>query len=187
VGPHGLHGAGVCWGVLGCAGVCCAVSSPGSCFFLPHGATIYNTLVTFIKGEYRQRGYHEVGRAPRRVTCAPGRVACARGPCPRQGAFVALCVLGSFFCRRGGKARGVLCGRAPLGARVEVASGCPVFRWQVGALCPGGQWVPCVQVASGCPVLRWPVGALCSGGQWVPCVQVASGCPVFRWPVGALC
>jgi len=57
----------------------------------------------------------------------------------------------------------------------------------VGALCSGGQWVPCVQVASGCPVFRWPVGALCPGGQWVPCVQVASGCPVSRWPVGALC
>ena len=26
--------------------------SPGSCFFLPHGARIYNTLVDFIKVEY---------------------------------------------------------------------------------------------------------------------------------------
>lgn len=42
---------------------CCAVSSPGSCFFLPHGSIIYNTLVNFIKREYRQRGYHEVGHA----------------------------------------------------------------------------------------------------------------------------
>ncbi|CAI5519197.1 unnamed protein product, partial [Closterium sp. Naga37s-1] len=34
--------------------------SPGSCFFLPHGARIYNKLVGFIQGEYRKRGYHEV-------------------------------------------------------------------------------------------------------------------------------
>ncbi|KAF9385370.1 threonyl-tRNA synthetase [Podila verticillata] len=34
--------------------------SPGSCFFLPHGARIYNTLMDFIKQEYRKRGYMEV-------------------------------------------------------------------------------------------------------------------------------
>ena len=34
--------------------------SPGSCFWLPHGARIYNTLVEFIKTQYRQRGYDEV-------------------------------------------------------------------------------------------------------------------------------
>ncbi|KAG0056831.1 threonyl-tRNA synthetase [Gryganskiella cystojenkinii] len=34
--------------------------SPGSCFFLPHGARIYNTLMSFIKQEYRRRGYTEV-------------------------------------------------------------------------------------------------------------------------------
>ncbi|GES81376.1 threonyl-tRNA synthetase [Rhizophagus clarus] len=34
--------------------------SPGSCFFLPNGARIYNTLVDFIKTEYRKRGYNEV-------------------------------------------------------------------------------------------------------------------------------
>jgi len=34
--------------------------SPGSCFFLPHGARIYNTLTDFIKQEYRKRGYMEV-------------------------------------------------------------------------------------------------------------------------------
>ncbi|KAF9935194.1 threonyl-tRNA synthetase [Linnemannia zychae] len=34
--------------------------SPGSCFFLPHGARIYNTLMLFIKDEYRKRGYTEV-------------------------------------------------------------------------------------------------------------------------------
>lgn len=34
--------------------------SPGSCFFLPHGAHIYNKLVDFIKEEYRKRGYTEV-------------------------------------------------------------------------------------------------------------------------------
>ncbi|CAG8562565.1 4547_t:CDS:10 [Paraglomus brasilianum] len=34
--------------------------SPGSCFFLPHGARIYNTLVEFIKEEYWKRGYTEV-------------------------------------------------------------------------------------------------------------------------------
>eukprot|EP00698_Gefionella_okellyi_P009499 TRINITY_DN2420_c0_g1_i1.p1 TRINITY_DN2420_c0_g1~~TRINITY_DN2420_c0_g1_i1.p1 ORF type:complete len:694 (+),score=179.10 TRINITY_DN2420_c0_g1_i1:67-2082(+) len=34
--------------------------SPGSCFFLPHGARIYNTLMDFIRGQYRLRGYTEV-------------------------------------------------------------------------------------------------------------------------------
>ncbi|XP_069072130.1 threonine--tRNA ligase 1, cytoplasmic-like [Pleurodeles waltl] len=34
--------------------------SPGSCFFLPRGAQIYNTLMKFIKSEYRQRGFQEV-------------------------------------------------------------------------------------------------------------------------------
>ncbi|XP_049785743.1 threonine--tRNA ligase 1, cytoplasmic isoform X1 [Schistocerca cancellata] len=34
--------------------------SAGSCFFLPKGAHIYNTLIEFIKQEYRKRGFHEV-------------------------------------------------------------------------------------------------------------------------------
>lgn len=34
--------------------------SPGSCFFLPKGAHIYNTLTDFIKSEYRKRGFTEV-------------------------------------------------------------------------------------------------------------------------------
>ncbi|KAK9765508.1 threonyl-tRNA synthetase [Basidiobolus ranarum] len=34
--------------------------SPGSCFFLPHGTRIYNTLIEFIREEYRKRGYSEV-------------------------------------------------------------------------------------------------------------------------------
>jgi len=34
--------------------------SPGSCFFLPHGARIYNKLMEFIKEEYWKRGYDEV-------------------------------------------------------------------------------------------------------------------------------
>ncbi|CAH1795948.1 unnamed protein product [Owenia fusiformis] len=34
--------------------------SPGSCFFMPKGAFIYNTLVDFIKVEYRKRGFQEV-------------------------------------------------------------------------------------------------------------------------------
>ncbi|KAM9114595.1 threonine--tRNA ligase, mitochondrial isoform 1-T1 [Pangshura tecta] len=34
--------------------------SPGSCFFLPRGAHIYNTLIDFIKSEYRKRGFSEV-------------------------------------------------------------------------------------------------------------------------------
>lgn len=34
--------------------------SPGSCFFLPKGAFIYNTLVDYIKGEYWKRGFKEV-------------------------------------------------------------------------------------------------------------------------------
>ncbi|KAF2738319.1 threonyl-tRNA synthetase-like protein [Polyplosphaeria fusca] len=35
--------------------------SPGSCFFLPHGMTIYNTLMEFLRQEYWKRGYQEVG------------------------------------------------------------------------------------------------------------------------------
>lgn len=34
--------------------------SPGSAFMLPHGTRIYNTLVAFLRKEYRERGYHEV-------------------------------------------------------------------------------------------------------------------------------
>ncbi|XP_034026873.1 threonine--tRNA ligase 1, cytoplasmic [Thalassophryne amazonica] len=34
--------------------------SPGSCFFLPKGAFIYNTLIKFIRSEYRKRGFQEV-------------------------------------------------------------------------------------------------------------------------------
>ncbi|XP_033108798.1 threonine--tRNA ligase 1, cytoplasmic-like isoform X2 [Anneissia japonica] len=34
--------------------------SPGSCFFQPKGAHIYNTLVDYIKSEYRKRGFQEV-------------------------------------------------------------------------------------------------------------------------------
>ncbi|XP_075699480.1 threonine--tRNA ligase, mitochondrial [Rhinoderma darwinii] len=34
--------------------------SPGSCFFLPKGAHIYNVLIDFIKDEYRTRGFTEV-------------------------------------------------------------------------------------------------------------------------------
>lgn len=34
--------------------------SPGSCFFLPHGAKIYNKLIEFIRCEYRKRGFSEV-------------------------------------------------------------------------------------------------------------------------------
>lgn len=34
--------------------------SPGSCFFLPNGAHIYNTLMSFIRSEYRKRGFQEV-------------------------------------------------------------------------------------------------------------------------------
>ncbi|XP_021931128.1 threonine--tRNA ligase, cytoplasmic isoform X3 [Zootermopsis nevadensis] len=34
--------------------------SPGSCFFLPRGAHVYNALVDFIKSEYRKRGFQEV-------------------------------------------------------------------------------------------------------------------------------
>ncbi|XP_022175643.1 threonine--tRNA ligase, cytoplasmic isoform X2 [Myzus persicae] len=34
--------------------------SPGSCFFQPRGAHIYNTLIEFIKSEYRKRGFQEV-------------------------------------------------------------------------------------------------------------------------------
>ncbi|KAL5004021.1 hypothetical protein ScPMuIL_017477 [Solemya velum] len=34
--------------------------SPGSCFFLPRGAHIYNTLMDLIKTEYRKRGFQEV-------------------------------------------------------------------------------------------------------------------------------
>lgn len=34
--------------------------SPGSCFWLPHGTRIYNTLVDLMRTEYQQRGYDEV-------------------------------------------------------------------------------------------------------------------------------
>ncbi|TSK38388.1 putative threonine--tRNA ligase 2, cytoplasmic [Bagarius yarrelli] len=34
--------------------------SPGSCFFLPRGAYIYNTLIEFIRGEYWRRDFQEV-------------------------------------------------------------------------------------------------------------------------------
>jgi threonyl-tRNA synthetase len=34
--------------------------SPGSCFFQPRGAHIYNTLMNFVKSEYRKRGFQEV-------------------------------------------------------------------------------------------------------------------------------
>ncbi|XP_060709525.1 threonine--tRNA ligase 1, cytoplasmic-like [Hemiscyllium ocellatum] len=34
--------------------------SPGSCFFLPRGAFIYNTLKAFIQEEYHRRGFTEV-------------------------------------------------------------------------------------------------------------------------------
>ncbi|NXQ08798.1 SYTC protein, partial [Vidua macroura] len=34
--------------------------SPGSCFFLPRGTHVYNTLVEFIRSEYRARGFSEV-------------------------------------------------------------------------------------------------------------------------------
>jgi threonyl-tRNA synthetase len=34
--------------------------SPGSCFFLPRGAHIYNTLMNTIRDEYRKRGFQEV-------------------------------------------------------------------------------------------------------------------------------
>ncbi|ODV94343.1 hypothetical protein PACTADRAFT_4287 [Pachysolen tannophilus NRRL Y-2460] len=34
--------------------------SPGSCFWLPHGTRIYNTLVDMMRTEYRKRGYDEV-------------------------------------------------------------------------------------------------------------------------------
>ncbi|KAM6930489.1 threonine--tRNA ligase 1, cytoplasmic [Xenentodon cancila] len=34
--------------------------SPGSCFFLPKGAFIYNALIEFIRSEYRKRGFQEV-------------------------------------------------------------------------------------------------------------------------------
>ncbi|KAL9940099.1 hypothetical protein V8E36_000804 [Tilletia maclaganii] len=34
--------------------------SPGSCFWLPHGTRIYNTLMEYIRSEYLHRGYTEV-------------------------------------------------------------------------------------------------------------------------------
>ena len=34
--------------------------SPGSCFFLPHGTRIYNSLMAFLRSEYWKRGYEEV-------------------------------------------------------------------------------------------------------------------------------
>lgn len=34
--------------------------SPGSCFFLPHGTRIYNSLLELMRTEYAKRGYQEV-------------------------------------------------------------------------------------------------------------------------------
>lgn len=34
--------------------------SPGSAFWLPHGARIYNTLLNYLKDQYWKRGYEEV-------------------------------------------------------------------------------------------------------------------------------
>ncbi|KAG7815947.1 hypothetical protein KL942_004587 [Ogataea angusta] len=34
--------------------------SPGSCFWLPHGARIYNGLCDLLRAQYRKRGYEEV-------------------------------------------------------------------------------------------------------------------------------
>lgn len=34
--------------------------SPGSAFWMPHGARIYNTLVEFMRKQYRKRGFEEV-------------------------------------------------------------------------------------------------------------------------------
>ncbi|XP_020103281.1 threonine--tRNA ligase, mitochondrial 1-like isoform X2 [Ananas comosus] len=34
--------------------------SPGSCFFLPYGARIYNKLIDFLRAQNRDRGYQEV-------------------------------------------------------------------------------------------------------------------------------
>jgi len=34
--------------------------SPGSCFWMPHGARVYNKLIAFIKEQYWTRGYEEV-------------------------------------------------------------------------------------------------------------------------------
>jgi threonyl-tRNA synthetase len=34
--------------------------SPGSCFWLPHGARVYNKLIEFIRNQYWSRGYQEV-------------------------------------------------------------------------------------------------------------------------------
>merc|ERR1711871_1478266 len=34
--------------------------SPGSCFWLPHGARVYNKLIHFIRNQYWVRGYEEV-------------------------------------------------------------------------------------------------------------------------------
>ncbi|KAL8140103.1 hypothetical protein V2J09_006124 [Rumex salicifolius] len=38
----------------------CHPLSPGSWFFLPYGTRVYNKLVEFIRGQYRERGYTEV-------------------------------------------------------------------------------------------------------------------------------
>ena len=35
-------------------------ASPGSAFFLPHGARVYNRLLSWLRDEYRRRGYEEV-------------------------------------------------------------------------------------------------------------------------------
>ena len=34
--------------------------SPGSCFFLPHGAKLYIKLVSYLRNKYKELGYKEV-------------------------------------------------------------------------------------------------------------------------------
>ncbi|KAJ6613558.1 hypothetical protein B0H10DRAFT_2165242 [Mycena sp. CBHHK59/15] len=44
---------------------------PGSCFFLPHGTRIYNTLLEFMRSEYFKRGYQEGELSDRNYASCP--------------------------------------------------------------------------------------------------------------------
>ncbi|MCO5612561.1 hypothetical protein L7F22_066829 [Adiantum nelumboides] len=59
-----------------------------SCFWLPHGTSIYNTLLTYMKSEYRKRGFEESLR-PTCTTRSFGRLR-AIGQNYEDGMFILL-------------------------------------------------------------------------------------------------
>lgn len=63
--------------------------SPGSCFFLPHGARVYNAMVEFMREKYWQYDYEEVSASslnPKNRWACCGRVRWARSCYARSSA-----------------------------------------------------------------------------------------------------